>query len=712
MHPPVIPRLANTLRAKILILVLALSLAALVITGYFAFSAISDVGTYAQGRSQELGEGIANDSSTALLSLGQGYLVRIASDQAEMTDVLFDSTETEMEILLAQTAQLQRNPPVHAATPTYLSYNQPADPLAGTVLFFAPGATATPGSDEAKTLSGLSDALRAVYTSDPDITSIYIATDSGMMLKYPGQVHLPAGYDPRLRQWYTEAVTKPGQVWSDAPYVDADNKGLIMTCSQAVKNPVYGHWVIAADISTKTISEDIVGPTPGVDGYAVLLNQNGDVISRPGLSAGTVRWDQPFNQENAFSSNEPGIADVAENMTQGKTGIGTVWFNGTETYVAYAPVSSMNWSLAVSLPVSQITRPVDNFTGKIEGAAAATGTHIASQTDQLTIVLVLLFVAILLLVLMVSVILSREIARPVAKLKEGAQAIGKGDLDYRVNIRSGDEFEDLAGSFNTMAGALKENIENLKKTTTEKERYSREMEIARSIQTSFLPEKMPEIPGFDLSAVMIPAMEVGGDFYDIVPLRDGRRWMFVIADVSGKGVSAALYMAMSRTLIRTGLENSHDVPRVFSTVNDQLCKDAQSGMFVTMFAAALDPEERTLTCINAGHNPPLLIRGADGKAEFLPVHGIALGVVPDMDKSADQIHLKPGDLFIMYTDGVTEAFDETYASFGEERLVRIAQEARHLPADQVRERIIDEIRGFAGGAPQSDDITLVIIRVG
>lgn len=711
MCPIALPRIAHTLRTKILILVLALSLVALAITGYFAFSAITDVGSYAEESSQALGEGISQESSAALLLMGQEYLVRMASDQAQMTDVLFESTETEMDILAAETAQFQRNAPAVSSTPTYLEDNPPSDPLSGTVLVFAPGATATPESDEARTLSGLSDGLRAVYASDEDMTSIYIATDSGMMLKYPGNVRLPEDYDPRTRSWYSDAVAINGIVWSDAPYVDADNRGLIMTASEAVTSPVYGNWVIGTDISTKTINEDFTGQMLGGNGYAVLINRNGDVISRPGLSSGNVRWDEPFGRENAFTSDESGLAAVASNMTAGKTGIGTIWFNGTEMYVAYAPVSSMNWSLGVALPVSQITRPIDSITGKIDEATRATGTHIAVQTDRLTIVLVLLFVAILLLVLMVSVILSREIARPVAKLKEGTKAIGNGNLDFRVTIRSGDEFEELAGSFNKMAGALKENIENLKNTTAEKERYVKEMEIARGIQTSFLPERMPEIPCFDTSAVMIPAMEVGGDFYDIVPLPDGRRWAFVIADVSGKGVSAALFMAMSRTLIRAGLENATDPARAFYQVNNQLCRESESGMFVTLFAAILDPEDLTMDCINAGHNPPLIVRGRDGNVSFLQEHGIAMGIVPDIDRTRQHIWLEPGDMFVMYTDGVTEAFDEQYVPFGEERLVRVVQDCRNLPASEVRDRIIAEIRRFTGNTLQSDDITLVIIRV-
>jgi len=710
MNLPACPRIALTVRAKILILFLALSLVALAITGYFAFSAINNVGSYAQGSSQALGAGVVNDSSSALLSLGENYLVSVVSDQAYTTDVIFVDTEAEMNILAAQTAGFQHNAPVTALTPVYFKNNPPSDPKDGAVLIFAPGATATPDSEEARTLSGLSDALKAISATDNDLRSIYIATDSGMILKYPGNVTLPKNYDPRTRSWYVQAVAQDALVWSDAPYVDAGNSELVMTCSRAVPSQKYGYWVIGTDVSTKTINEDFIGQPLGGKGYAVLLNQNGDVISRPGLSAGKVQWNEPFSQENAFSGNEPGLGAVATNMTAGKTGIGKVWFYGNETYVAYAPVSSMNWSLAISLPVSEITRPVEKFTGKIEGATQDTELQISTQTDRLSTVFIFLFLVILLFVFMVSVLLSRVITRPVETLKKGAMAFGDGNLDYRVTIRSGDEFEDLGRSFNSMAASLEENIANLEKTTAEKERYAKEMEIARNIQTSFLPEKMPEIPGFDLCAVMIPAMEVGGDFYDVIPLRDGR-WAFIIADVSGKGASAALFMAMSRTLIRVSLEEATDTSRALHASNSMITRNAPSGMFVTAFSAVLDPVNMTLTCTNAGHNPPLVIRGENGQAEFLEGHGIAMGVLPDMDITSDIVQLKAGDLFILYTDGVTEAFDPRYTAFGEDRLVNVIKECRNLPAGRVRDRIIAAVREFTGPAPQSDDITLVVIRL-
>ena len=700
-----------SVRGKILILFFSLSFAALMITGYCAFSVISNVGSYAKDSSVSLGEGVANSSSTALLSLGEEFLTRLASDQANYTNSLFLDTDNEMDLLAAQTKETERNPPGTSSVTTYLATSPPANPLDGAVIVFAPGTPATLDSPEAKTLAGLSGALKSLYMTDKGMTGVYIATDSGMMLHYPGNGNFPQGYDPRDRQWFKDAKVTDAIVWSNAPYVDAAQAGLVLTCAKAVYNPTYGYWIVGSDVSTATINNDFIGQTLGGDGYAVLINQQGEVISRPGLSAGTTRWNEPFAQENLFFTNNSGLQAIAMNMTSGESGIGRVSWNGTtDMYVAYAPVRSMNWSLGIALPARDITEPVNAFSGKIKESAQNTSSHISDQTDWLMTIFFILFTVILAIVLAISSLLSRVITRPVITLKEGTAALGRGDLDYRVALTSGDEFEDLARSFNSMAGQLKANIENLKKTTAEKERYSKELEIAASIQSSFLPEQMPDIKGYEVSAVMIPAMEVGGDFYDFIPA-DNDKWAFVIADVSGKGVSAALFMAMTRTLLRAGLENTTDPLNSLSVANAVISRNASAGMFVTVFTAYLDPKNRLLIGINAGHNPPLVFKKQTGAVTFFRQDGIAMGVVEEMRSTPQELNLDVGDLVILYTDGVTEAFDVNNRAFGEKRLASVVKSVGDLTANQVLELILSDIREFTGPIPQSDDITLIVLRV-
>jgi sigma-B regulation protein RsbU (phosphoserine phosphatase) len=320
-----------------------------------------------------------------------------------------------------------------------------------------------------------------------------------------------------------------------------------------------------------------------------------------------------------------------------------------------------------------------------------------------------LFVLLFVMVAGLSILFSQVITRPVAALRCGSEAIGAGDLGYRVEISTGDEFEDLAHSFNTMAADLKEHMDELQRTTAEKERFAKELEIAKGIQQSFLPDAAPDIAGIEIAAKNIPALEVGGDFYDFIPLGKDR-WGLVIADVSGKGVPAALFMALSRTLIRASTLANADPAVAIGHANQLICEDSKTSMFVTLFYAILDSRAMTLDYVNAGHNPPLLLKGTSSDVVLLRAKGIALGLTDDVDLQSVRMDLRPGDVLVLYTDGVTEAINDREEEFGEQRLLSVITENRMLPAGELLEEILAAINTFAGSRPQHDDITLMVLR--
>lgn len=694
-------------RMKILVIFLTLSLLSLLITGFVALATISDVGNYARQSSNTLGKDAIADSTRALESGTEEYLIRIASGQAEIIDDILWSSEEELDILAGYALSVENNPAYRSRVRSYPPTNPPRDHLSGTVVLTAPGATVSAGSDEYGALAGMDDLLAAVYVTDGDLTSVYVASDSGIMRSYPWQDISGPVFDPRIRPWFVAAKVSGHPVWT-GPYVDAGGNGLILTCSRGVKTR-YGTWVVASDATVDQIYA-YTNRTLGGKGYSFLINGRGDIVSRPGLSANGTSWYQPFTTENIFLADNSGLSAVGRNMTAGKTGVERVRFNNTEMFVAYAPITSLNWSYAIALPANEIIAPIVVTEGKIVAATRETNVHIGEQTDRIRAVFAGLFCLLLIIVIILSWYLARIITRPVDALRQGTTTIGKGDLDFRLDIRSGDEFEDLARSFNQMASDLKDNIENLKRTTAEKERYTKELEIAKEIQDSFLPEAVPEIAGFEVAAATIPAMEIGGDLYDFIPVGGGR-WGFVIADVSGKGISAALYMALSRTLLHVIGGAEPDPSRAVRNANRLIYEDGRSSMFITVFYGVLDPGSRQFSYVNAGHNPPLLLRNGEEGTWMTGVKGIALGVVPDVDISPAVIGLIPGDLIVLYTDGVTEAFNEKDEPFGEERLMDFVGRNRALPAEDLLAAILEEIRKFSGAAPQSDDITLVIVRV-
>lgn len=242
------------------------------------------------------------------------------------------------------------------------------------------------------------------------------------------------------------------------------------------------------------------------------------------------------------------------------------------------------------------------------------------------------------------------------------------------------------------------------------QKVEQELEFAGRIQNSFLPERVPEVAGWQLSATLEPARQTSGDFYDFVPLDDGRLGILV-ADVSDKGTGAALYMALSRTLIRTFAMDHIEQPALaLVKANDRILGDTQTNQFVTVFYGVLDTRTGTLTYANAGHNPAYLIRSSiDGEVESLMRTGIPLGMFEDVSWEQDRVTLEPGDVLLLYTDGVTEAQDASQSLYEDYRLLTTSKANLAKSAGEIEKAIIDSIKDFVGDAPQFDDITLLVV---
>ena len=249
---------------------------------------------------------------------------------------------------------------------------------------------------------------------------------------------------------------------------------------------------------------------------------------------------------------------------------------------------------------------------------------------------------------------------------------------------------------------------HLYKESAERSRLAQELDVAHNIQASLIPPGNPRIPGCSVAGFWQAARQVGGDFYDFIPLPDGS-WGIVIADVADKGIPAALFMAMSRTIIRTIAYNRVHPSETLMRVNQIIDSEAQSDLFVTVFYAVYDPRKNTLTYANGGHNPPLLLH-TNGSVELLHGDGIALGVIPNVTIIESSVHLQPGDTLIFYTDGVTEAMNEDYDEFGMSRLQVTARNGRYLQAEQIMQAITHAVNQHAGDTPQFDDITLVVLK--
>jgi HAMP domain-containing protein len=300
--------------------------------------------------------------------------------------------------------------------------------------------------------------------------------------------------------------------------------------------------------------------------------------------------------------------------------------------------------------------------------------------------------------------LGRSITAAVGALQRGAARLEAGDLSHRIPVGGDDDLWEVAGAFNRMAVGL----ERGRQLEIERQRIEDELALARRIQARLLPPVPPSIAGLELAGTSEPAREVGGDYFDYLPLEDGRVAL-VIADVSGKGVGAALLMSGFRASLLSQDLSRTPLAEAVARLNQFLHRSVEPGKFVTAFLALLDGRSGRLVYCNAGHNAPLLV-GTDGAVTRLETGGLILGILERSHYETGEAVLRPGERLVLFTDGVTEAADQSDEQWGEERLIELLRGAPQDPCAGVVARIVEEVRRFEGARGASDDVTLIVAR--
>ncbi len=294
-------------------------------------------------------------------------------------------------------------------------------------------------------------------------------------------------------------------------------------------------------------------------------------------------------------------------------------------------------------------------------------------------------------------------------MTDGAKKIGNGELDYKFANTDTDEIGMLAATFNGMTVRLKEYMEQVAKAAAEKQRIESELDVARNIQLGMLPGKLA-CPGYDIAGMMLPAKEVGGDFYDFFPVGEDKL-CFVVADVSGKGVGAALFMTIAKTVIKTAAQaNDMTADELLCIANDLLCQENPAELFVTAYVGIMNIGTGEVSYACAGHNPPIICR-QNGGAEFIPVKNkLPLAAMEGIKYPIMHTKLLAGETFVLYTDGITEATNKENELFGDTRLLDAVKNLQGVSCREVIGRVKSNVDIFVAEAPQFDDITIVAIR--
>lgn len=699
----------GAIQRKIVRLVLSISLLALLTSALVSFASIQLARSRMIDSSADLGGTAATDSEQALIEQAKENLITEATAKAELTDQRLKSIQEQVELLASYVG------PVYDGTVAIDDSREGRD--GDWVMQYG----AVSGVSDAQLADEIARTEHAFYVLQPlcrqnqeKISSVYFASESGFMLSYDPnstdeyQQLFDEGYDPRQRDWYINALAEDGTVFTET-YLDVFGR-LLVTCASPVKTQAGKTvGVLGMDILIEDINSSIVNAEVGEEGYAFLVDQNGIVISAPNLEVGP-----DGNYKQVKLGEQRGFSAVVEAMLAGESGFLEAQAD-EPLFVSYAPVPVSGWSLGMVLPREEVVAPAAAMYDHIMAETGETTGAVSSMTAIMLVFFALAIVVIVVIVMIATRVQSRRLTDPIRTLTQGAQTIGAGNLDYEIDVNTGDELEILGDTINHMTVSLKEYMTNLEAITADRERIAAELGVAATIQTSMLPCIFPAFPEreeFNIFADMHPAKKVGGDFYDFFLTDPDHLWV-VIADVSGKGVPAALFMVIAKTLIKNQAGSCGDPGEVLGVVNNQLCENNDAAMFVTCFVGVLDIPTGKFTFANAGHNAPLLYR-AGGAYDWLKVKpGFVLAGLDNMQFTSEELTMHRGDRLYLYTDGVTEALNPAEELYGEDRLLETMnrEDVKKQPIEKVVEAVQEDIHVYADGAEQADDITMLLLEI-
>ncbi|WP_419786939.1 SpoIIE family protein phosphatase [Pseudodesulfovibrio sp.] len=552
------------------------------------------------------------------------------------------------------------------------------------------------------------DLDRRVLANNPEIYGMAIAFEPYALEKdklyfapyhyrSAGRIAFTMLGGPQYRYFYMDWYQLPKElghaIWTE-PYHDSGGGGVLMsTYAVPFYRTVEGRKVFAgvvtADISLDWLTEMLRNIHIYRTGYAFLLSRHGTFITHPDRNL--VMNQTIFSLANELKS--PALWQIGRNMLDGKSAFVQMdnTFSEDKRYLFYTGLEYGGWSLGIVFPK----------------------TEMLADVTRLSNVMSLIGLFGFALLAMLIIFIAKRITKPLTRLSDAALEIAGGNLDLVLpETDCDDEVGQLTDSFWTMKNSLKKHISNLTSTTAAKERIESELRIARDIQMGILPKLFPAFPDrteFEIFASIEPAKEVGGDLYDFFFV-DDTHFCFLVGDVSGKGVPAAFFMAVTKTLLKVVSERGMAPGQILSKVNDDLAAENESCMFVTLFLAIVDIETGEVQYANAGHNPPIYMP-CGGTPEWIPPLGEPVaGVMDGMEYTTKTMRMAPGDIIFIYSDGVTEAMNPKQELYSDERLLAFVSAEKEPFAPKLVKDLDDSIKAFTLGAEQSDDITMLAMQ--
>lgn len=493
-------------------------------------------------------------------------------------------------------------------------------------------------------------------------------------------------YDYHFMDWYQIPKLLGKPYWSE-PYYDEDGADVIMSTYSCPMYDKEGKLfaVFTADISLQWFAYKVNSMKSYPNSQNYMIGRGGTFLVHPNKNA--ILNESIF--ANAIYTGNDLLKETAHKMTSGKSGMEEMTRNGKHTYFFYTSIPAVGWSVAVECLRSDIL----------------------ATLDRMTIIILAIGIVGLLLMGALCHYTIKRLTSPLARFADSAREIAGGTFDAPLPVIYGkDEMKSLHDSFEYMKTSLVEYMDELQKTTANKERIESELRIARDIQMGMVPKIFPPFPNrndIDLYGILEPAKEVGGDLYDF--FIEDEKLYFIIGDVSGKGVPASLVMSVTCRLFRTMALHVKRAEKIVASLNDTLAENNESNMFCTAFVGILDLQTGRLEYCNAGHNAPVLMNLSGVK--YMEVEpNLALGLFEGFPYTSQSCTLEKGNTLFLYTDGVTEAENISKELYSEEHLLQILGADNGLEPVQIAGIVVNDIERHSQGAEQSDDITILCLK--
>lgn len=716
-----------SIRKRILTVLLSSCLLSIILTSLIAFKAIYDTRELTLSIGNEIIFQAAENSQEALIQRAKLALEQTAFDKANELDENLGKVKKDVIILSNMMTNIASNPEEYHSRNIFEPSKNDIDKITAQLLFSSEVVDKSSPilRQEIGLTANIQDFLIQINTNSNVIISSYVASKNGFTImvdrfagrKFQNSDIKPDFYNATSRPWYIQAKKEDKTIFTDI-VIDALGGGPCIICA----TPYYANGQFAGVVGMGTfldnINEIILNTKIGDNGFGFVINKQGQIIASPHTTGDLITGIN--NIKDLRQSTNISLADAVQKIINEKAGLTEANIDGKDYYLAYAPMKNTDWYFVTAMEVDTVIAPAKETHENIINIATEYMDNLSEKTKMTIIGMVISISVLLFFITYIGWSLADYLTKPIRQLSKGVQQIAMGNFNGKLNIQTGDEIESLAISFNAMTTELQTYIKNLEQITAEKERIATELNVATNIQKNMLPCIFPPYPDrkdFDIYAVMYPAKEVGGDFYDFY-LLDENHLVITIADVSDKGIPAAMFMVITKTILKNfamSMTSPDDFSAVVQCANRQLCENNEEMMFVTVFMGMLDLKTGKFVYVNAGHTPPMIRHKHKGNStfEYLPVEkNCVLGINEEVQFKQQEVYLKQGDELFLYTDGVTEAINKEKKLYSIERLYNNLNKINQKSSCQdILRDIKISIDEFTQGMYQSDDITMLAIKL-